>query len=150
MEKSLFDIKKYRNLLLISILLIITFGGVIYFLDLFPGGYKLDYSDIRSITIIDKGIITAEQYKVQRTEVNVLKVALLKSEITNLKGLWLMSNIIFPTLLLNVFILQKNYEKRKQYALIASVLFVALLVIVITVYMKSLNFIEKIISGLTI
>ena len=146
MEKSLYYINRYRNLLLISILFIIAFGVVIYFLDLFPGGYKLDYSETQSIILI----VHSEQYKVERTEDNVLKIALLESEITNLKGLWLMSILIFPALMINVFSLQENYEKKKQFALITSVLLVALLVIVITVYMKSLYFIEKIISGLII
>lgn len=150
MEKGFYDTKKYRKLLLISILFIIAFGAFTYYLDLFPGSYKLDYSDTQSIILIEKGIIHPEQYKVERTEENELKIALLEVEITNLKGLWLLSIIIFSTLLLNVFNLQETFEKKKQFALIASVLLVALIVIVIIVYVKNLSFIEKIISRLII
>lgn len=148
MERVVYDRKKYRKLLVISILFLTTFAMVTYSLDLFPGGYKLDYTDTQSITITKKDI-QVEQYKIERTEENVLKFALLELEIMYLKNFWLISIIFISTLVLTVFNLQENYvEKARPYALITSGLVVALIVIVVSVYMKSFNFIEKIISGL--
>ena len=150
MLKGVYDIKKNNKLVGIFILFILAFGAVTYLLDLYPGGYRLDYSDTKSITIKENGIIHSEQYKILQTEGNELKIALLEAEIAFLKGFWFISITLFSALLLNVFTLQKIFDKKKQYALIASSLLVSLLVIVIIVYMKSLNFIEKIISELII
>lgn len=139
--------KKYRNLLVY--LFIITFGLVTYSLDLYPGGHQLDYySDTQSFTLTKKDILYSEQYKIDKTEESILKVALIDYEITFLKGLWLMSIIVFSSW----FISLSNLVERKKFkpALIISAIAVIILVMAIFVYVERLNFLKKVIGALIV
>jgi len=138
--------KKYRNLLVY--LFIIIFGLVTYSLDLYPGGYQLDYVDAQSITITKIDIIQEEQYKIELTEENALKFALLKSEIIFLKTLWLMGIVVFSTWFISI----SNLVERKEFkpALIISGIFIVIFVMAIFVYIDRLNFLKKVIGGLLV
>ena len=138
--------KKYRNLLVY--LFIIIFGLVTYSLDLYPGGYQLDYVDAQSITITKVDIIQEEQYKIELTEENALKFALLKSEIIFLKTLWLMGIVVFSTWFISI----SNLVERKEFkpALIISGIFIVIFVMAIFVYIDRLNFLKKVIGGLLV
>lgn len=138
--------KKYRNLLVY--LFIIIFGLVTYSLDLYPGGYQLDYVDAQSITITKIDIIQEEQYKIELTEENALKFALLKSEIIFLKTLWLMGIVVFSTWFISI----ANLVERKEFkpALIISGIFIVIFVMAIFVYIDRLNFLKKVIGGLLV
>lgn len=138
--------KKYRNLLVY--LFIIIFGVVTYSLDLYPGGYQLDYVDAQSITITKIDIIQEEQYKIELTEENALKFALLKSEIIFLKTLWLMGIVVFSTWFISI----SNLVERKEFkpALIISGIFIVIFVMAIFVYIDRLNFLKKVIGGLLV
>lgn len=138
--------KKYRNLLVY--LFIIIFGVVTYSLDLYPGGYQLDYVDAQSITITKIDIIQEEQYKIELTEENALKFALLKSEIIFIKTLWLMGIVVFSTWFISI----SNLVERKEFkpALIISGIFIVIFVMAIFVYIDRLNFLKKVIGGLLV
>lgn len=137
---------KYRNLLVYLFLL--TFGLVSYLLDLYPGGHKLEYMDAHTITITKIDIIQEEQYKIELTEENALKFALLKSEIIFLKTLWLMGIVVFSTWFISI----SNLVERKEFilALIISGIFMVIFVMAIFVYIERLNFLKKVIEGLLV
>lgn len=137
---------KYRNLLVY--LFIIIFGLVTYSLDLYPGGYQLDYVDAQSIAITKIDIIQEEQYKIELTEENALKFALLKSEIIFLKTLWLVGIVVFSTWFISI----SNLVERKEFkpALIISGIFIGIFVMAIFVYIERLNFLKKVIGGLLV
>lgn len=136
--------KKYRNLLVY--LFIITFGLVTYSLDLYPGGHQLDYNDTHSYTLTKKDILHSKQYKIDKTEESILKAALIDYEVTFLKGLWLMSIIVFSTWFISI----SNLVERKEFkpALIISGVFIVLFIMANLVYMERLNFLKKVIGEL--
>ncbi|QUG42823.1 hypothetical protein KD050_06125 [Psychrobacillus sp. INOP01] len=138
---------KFRNLLIC--LLIIAFGIVTYSLDLYPGGYQLDYySEAQSFTLTKKDILHSEQYKIDKTEISMLKVLLIDNEITVIKSLWLLSIMLFCTWLNNLFILLEQ-EKIKP-ALLISAIYVVIFVVATFVYIDRLNFMNEVIGRLVV
>ena len=139
--------KRYRYLLIT--LLIIVFGIVTFSLDLYPGGYKINYSsDEQSYTLTKKDILQSEQYRIDKTEISNLKVALIEYEVTFLKGLWLISIILFSSWLTNLFNLLEQ-DKIKP-ALIISSIYTVIFIVVIFVYIDRLNFMNEVIEKLIV
>ena len=139
--------KRYRYLLIT--LLIIIFGIVTFFLDLYPGGHQIDYSsDTQSYTLTKKDILQSEQYRIDKTEISNLKVALIEYEVTFLKGLWLISFILFSSWLTNFFNLLEQ-DKIKP-ALIISSIYTVIFIVVIFVYIDRLNFMNEVIEKLIV
>jgi len=139
--------KRYRNLLII--VLIIAFGLITYSLDLYPGGHEIEYSsDKQTFTLTKKENLHSEQYRIDKTEISTLKVALIEYEITFLKGLWLMSIMFFCIWLTNLLSLLEQ-DKLKP-AMILFAIFTVIFIVVIIIYISRLNFINEVIKGLLV
>ena len=138
--------KRYKNLLIIT--LIIAFGLVTYSLDLYPGGHRIDYSSDTQNTLTKKDFLHSEQYRIDKTEISTLKVALIEYEVTFLKGLWLMSIMVFCIWLTNLLSLLEQ-DKLKP-ALILFAIFTVVFIVVIIIYINRLNFINEVIKGLLV
>lgn len=130
-------------------MLIIAFGLVTYSLDLYPGGHEIDYSsDTQTFTLTKKDNLHSEQYRIDKTEISTLKVALIEYEITFLKGLWLMSIMFFCIWLTNLLSLLEQ-DKLKP-AMILFAIFTVIFIVVIIIYISRLNFINEVIKGLLV
>ena len=138
---------KYMKLLIY--LLIIAFGIVTYSLDLYPGGHQIDYfTEEESFILTEKNIVHSKQYKIDKTEESMLKVLLIDNEVTFLKGLWLVSIMLFSTWFTNLFsLLEKDKNKT---ALIISGIYIVVFVVATFVYIDRLSFVNEMIRALLI
>lgn len=139
--------KKYRYMLIYFF--IVVFGIVTYSLDLYPGGHQIDYfSDMQSITLTKKDIFHSEQYKIDKTEISTLKVALIEYELTFLKELWLVGIFVIGMLFVNLLSLLDQDEIKLTLLIYA--IYIIIFIVGFFVYINRLNFMNEVIGKLIV
>lgn len=141
--------KKYRYRYMLIYFFIVVFGIFTYSLDLYPGGHQIDYfSDTQSITLTKKDIFHSEQYKIDKTEISTLKVALIEYELTFLKELWLVGIFVIGMLFVNLLSLL-DQDKTKPTLLIYAI-YIIIFIVGFFVYIDRLNFMNEVIGELIV
>ncbi|MEI4770828.1 hypothetical protein WAX74_14480 [Psychrobacillus sp. FJAT-51614] len=131
-----------RKFVVTATLGVIIIGMIFLF---FPFGYTLQEDGHGMASISENGILRND-FKVEVTEANALKIALLKSAIKEFKTICLMLVIIIPLLLLSIAI---NYvRKSKETFLIMCIITIIMLITSIILYFNNLEIMEHLISGL--
>ncbi|WP_391201337.1 hypothetical protein [Psychrobacillus sp. L4] len=146
MFKRSFSIKQLRLFTSILVLIVIFIGAISFFLEIYPGGYSLQNVNQEKVTLIKKGLIQKEQFDFKVTTENELKVALLKNEVSFVKSFWIASVCVIAIFLHSLALYY--YLKYRQAFLLILTFFILLIPLAVYVFIRSLNFIEKLLMGL--
>ncbi|MBE1554453.1 hypothetical protein [Sporosarcina limicola] len=122
----------FTILLLLMLIIIITLSA---FSNFYPGGYLFETSD--NEVFIEKGTLKKETYNFTITKDNELRIALLESNIDQLKIIWYVSLISMTAILIGAvnFLRLKN----KIFFKFTLFLFILFLIIIFISYMNYIN-----------
>ena len=142
------DTKQLRNL---SILIFgfLAFLLILSIFNVYPGGYSIENETTESFSIEKTSFLKKENIEITITHDNELRAILLKSEITSLKILWIVSCMVILGFIFDIVsYISKN--KKNMLFYITIVLLIIIIPLNVYLYLSKLNNIDSYLAFLNL